>query len=47
MTSTRETMTRDTMTQRETLPETASSTPLLAVAGLGLLVTGLALRRRA
>jgi hypothetical protein len=33
--------------QMETLPETASSTPLLAVTGLGLLVTGLALRRRA
>jgi LPXTG-motif cell wall-anchored protein len=33
--------------EMETLPETASSTPLLAVAGLGLLVTGLALRRRA
>ena len=33
--------------QMETLPETASSTPLLAAAGLGLLVTGLALRRRA
>ena len=51
MTSSRDTtttaQTRDTMTQRETLPETASSTPLLAVAGLGLLVTGLALRRRA
>jgi LPXTG-motif cell wall-anchored protein len=36
-----------TTAQMETLPETASSTPLLAVAGLGLLVTGLALRRRA
>jgi LPXTG-motif cell wall-anchored protein len=35
-----------TTAQMETLPETASSTPLLAVAGLGLLVTGLALRRR-
>ena len=45
MTSTRETTTA--RSQRETLPETASSTPLLAVAGLGLLVTGLALRRRA
>lgn len=44
MTSMRE----ETTTARlETLPETASSTPLLAVAGLGLLVTGLALRRRA
>lgn len=42
------TTTREETTNRmETLPATASSTPLLAVAGLGLLVTGLALRRRA
>ena len=46
MTSTRETR-EETTNRMETLPATASSTPLLAVAGLGLLVTGLALRRRA
>jgi LPXTG-motif cell wall-anchored protein len=44
MTSMRE---ETTTAQMETLPETASSAPLLAAAGLGLLVTGLALRRRA
>jgi LPXTG-motif cell wall-anchored protein len=46
MTSMRE-REQTTTTARNELPETASSTPLLAVAGLGLLVTGLALRRRA
>jgi hypothetical protein len=41
-------MTREetTTTQRRTLPETASSTPLLGAAGLGLILTGLAIRRR-
>ena len=29
-----------------TLPETASSTPLLGAAGIGLILTGLAIRRR-
>jgi hypothetical protein len=35
-----------TASEMQTLPETASSVPLVATAGLGLLVTGLALRRR-
>jgi hypothetical protein len=30
----------------QTLPETASSTPLLGAAGIGLILTGLAIRRR-
>ena len=33
-------------TSMQTLPETASSTPLLGAAGLGLILTGLAIRRR-
>jgi len=44
-------MPRDTTATRSarlqtTLPETASSTPLLGAAGIGLILTGLAIRRR-
>ncbi len=39
-------MTREETRSSSKLPATASSVPLVGVAGLGLLVTGLALRRR-
>jgi hypothetical protein len=39
-------MTREETHTSRNLPSTASSVPLVGVAGLGLLVTGLALRRR-
>jgi len=42
----REDMTATRTARLETLPETASSTPLLGATGLGLILTGLLIRRR-